>query len=194
MQLKKIKKSIATAAILGAVAFSNAHAAMVVTAGGIIDSIQGFQFQGQTYNIAFSSNIAYNDLPGKKFDSATGLSFITELGNWLNTSGSSAPFTGASTPSQLTYAMLPSTDTGGTDSGTYNHRLQHIGAASDAPFYKVQSYTGSYNWNIVDPSTSRADYTGMVVTAVPIPGAAYLMATGLIGFAMIRRRANQKAA
>lgn len=188
LKLKIFKRLIATWMI---VVMAPANAAFMTTSsGGVLTGITGFEFDGMIYDISFSKSIFYDDLPSInaiKFDPVTGLSFITELHDALEMYHVNLSFTPAGTDERnYTWAMLPS-----TLDGRYEHHLQHWGNdASPGNAYGQGTTNAPWDWNIVDPGDPR--YTGIIVTAVPIPAAIYLMGAGVIGFFAAQHRKKQK--
>lgn len=175
MNLKKHKMRLFGAAISLMAAVPTAQAALMTTdnGSGVLTSITGFEFGGQTYNITLTEG-QYTSLSGVKFNDTDAAGFATKLAADLNTAGVDAGFTSVGSNSGFSWALIPKLET-----SQYFAAVQYFGSG-----YKGESFgAGSWDWNV-----NLAERTGLNISAVPIPAAIYMFGAGLLGLFVAKRR------
>lgn len=175
MNLKKHKMRLLGVAISLMAAVPTAQAALTTSldGSGVLASINGFEFGGQTYNITFTEDV-YGALSGVKFNDTDAENFASALATALNSNPVDAGFTVDTNASGFSWALVPKLET-----SEYYAAVQYYGSG-----YTDEAYgAGSWDWNV-----GLAERTGLNITAVPLPAAIYMFGAGLLGLFVAKRR------
>lgn len=158
-----------------------AHSALMtqVSAGGVIESITGFEHNSQIYNITFTELLS-NDFTGMRFSASDAFDFVTDLASQLTLSADLTSDTGLD---GLTHALVPLFST--------ENALSYLQTNGEGYFkgWLFGADEGSFNaWDYNVSNTNWSNRTGMNITAVPLPAAVYLFGAAALGLLVVSRR------